>query len=95
MEISASGAYRLTEIARRPIDAWYKLFDCIKKTAEKGYTTLVFDEEKENVRFKEHRKEVKKRLEELGYRVYYAKVRDNDDYYGESYHICYTIVWEL
>ena len=95
MEISAVDAYKITEIARKPIDAWDKLFDCIKRTAEKGYSVLVFDEEKENVRFKEHRKEVKKRLEELGYRVSHARVRDDDYYYGEAYHICYTIAWEL
>ena len=95
MEISAIDAYKITEIARKPIDAWDKLFDRIRETAEKGYSALIFDEEKEKVRFKEHRKEVKNKLEELGYRVSHARVRDDDDYYGETYHICYTIAWEL
>ena len=67
MKISALEAYKITEITRKPIDAWDKLFDCIRKQAKDGFSSLTFDEEQENVRFKETRKEAKRLLEENEY----------------------------
>lgn len=93
MRITALDARITTEAAKIPVDAWTKLFKLIRKNAKLGLSMLVFDEEKENVRFKEHRKEVKKNLEELGYKVSYSRVKDNDDWYGNDYHNCYIINW--
>ena len=94
MEISAVDAYKITEVARKPIDPWNKLFNRIRETAKKGYSTLSFDEEEEKVRFKEDRVEVKYKLEMLGYSVSYHRVMDKDYYYGQAYHNCYEISWE-
>ena len=89
----AEDAHAITELARKPINPWDKLFERIKEEAERGHFILVFDEEKERVKFLEHRREVKKELEELGYIVSHCRVKDDDDYYGETYHIRYTINW--
>ena len=93
MKITALDARLTTEAAKVPIDAWTKLFELIMETAQLGHSMLIFDEEKENVKFKEHRKEVKKELEKLGYSVSYSRVRDSDDWYGETYHNRYAINW--
>lgn len=94
MEISAIEACKITEIARKPVNPWNKLFDGIRKAAEKGHSTLTFDEESEGVRFAEHRKEVKKKLEKLGYVVSYSRLMDKDCYFDEAYHNCYVVSWE-
>ena len=93
MGIKAIDARIITEAAKIPVDAWTKLFELIKETAQLGHSMLVFDEEKENVKFQEHRKEVKKELEELGYVVSYSRVKDSDDWYAETYHNRYVINW--
>lgn len=89
----AVDAHAITELARKPIDPWNKLFNRIKEEAEHGQFMLLFDEEAEGVKFKEHRKDVKKELELLGYSVSYSRQRDGDDYYGETYHNRYVIEW--
>ena len=89
----AGDAHAITELARKPIDPWNKLFNRIKEEAEHGQFMLLFDEEAEGVKFKEHRKDVKSKLEELGYGVTYSRQRDSDDYYGETYHNRYVIEW--
>lgn len=93
--MKAIDAHVITQLARKPIDPWNKLFNRIKEEAEHGQFMLVFDEEAEGVRFKEHRKEVKKKLEELGYFVSYRRQRDNDDWYVEAYHNRYVIEWSV
>ena len=89
----AEDAHAITELARKPINPWDKLFNRIKEEAEHGQFMLLFDEEVEGVKFKEHRKDVKKELELLGYSVSYSRQRDSDDYYGEIYHNRYVIEW--
>lgn len=91
--MKAEKAHERAEWARKPVNVWDKVFDRIGEEADNGRFMLVFDEEKENVRFKEHRKEVKQKLEELGYSVSYRRVRDDDDWCGVAYHNCYTIEW--
>ena len=76
----AEDAHVITELARKPINPWDKLFNRIKEEAEK-------------VTFKEHRKEVKSKLEELGYSVTYSRQRDSDDWCGITYHNRYVIEW--
>lgn len=93
MNITALDARIITETAKVPIGAWAKLFELIKENAQLGYSMLIFDEEKENVKFKEHRKEVKKKLEELGYNVTYSRVKYSDNWHGEIYHNRYIINW--
>lgn len=93
MEIRANEAKRLTEIANRPADAWDKLFEKIKKKAEEGYSSVIFDEEIEQAWFKEHRKEVKKKLEEMGYRVDYRRMINSDSDWGNDYHNEYCVGW--
>lgn len=90
MEITASDARIITEIAREPADPWNVLFASIKKRASLGYNTITFDEDKAGVRFKETRKKVKAKLEELGYCVSYERVQDFLDI---TYHNCYKISW--
>lgn len=91
--INAETAHRMAEFNRRPFEAWEVLSNLILKRVKDGQFMLVFDEEKENARFKEDRKEVKKELEKLGYSVSYSRVRDSDDWHGETYHNCYVIEW--
>lgn len=93
MKITASDAHAITEAAKIPIDVWDKLFDLIEERAQLGYSMLIFDEEKENVKFKEDRKAVKKELEELGYKVSYSRVRDSDSWDGQTWHNRYVIYW--
>ena len=93
INISAETAHVRAVMNRKPDNAWEKLNDLIIKKAGDGQFMLVFDEEKENARFKEDRKEVKKELEKLGYSVSYSRVRDSDDWHGETYHNCYVIEW--
>ena len=90
----ARDAHVLTELARKPIKPWDKLFNRIKEEAEHGQFMLIFDEEAEKVTFKEHRKEVKSKLEELGYSVTYSRQRDSDDWCGVTYHNRYVIEWQ-
>lgn len=89
----AADAHVITELARKPINPWDKLFNRIKEEAEHGQFILLFDEEAEKVTFKEHRKEVKRKLEELGYIVTYSRQRNSDDWYGITYHNRYVIEW--
>ena len=91
--IHAGTAHNMTEFYRRPISAWEILNELILKRVKDGQFMLVFDEEKENARFKEDRKEVKEELEKLGYSVSYKRVKDSDDWHGETYHNCYVIEW--
>lgn len=90
----AGDARAITERARKPINPWEKLFNRIQEEAENGNFMLAFDEEKEGVRFDESAVDVEEQLEELGYTVSYSRVRDSDDYYGETRHVCYIIQWE-
>ena len=92
MMITALHARTITENVRAKT-AWDKLFKLIDTNAKLGNSMVIFDEESENAKFEEHRKEVKKKLEELGYRVDYSRVRDSDDWYGESFHNRYVIYW--
>lgn len=89
----AEDAHAITELARKPISPWNKLFNRIKEEAEHGQFMLLFDEEAEEVRFNEHRKDVKRELELLGYSVTYSRQKDSDDWYGEAYHNRYVIKW--
>ena len=89
----AVNARAITEIARQPKNAWHRLFERIKEEAENGNSTLIFDEEKELVMFSEHRKEVKNKLEELGYECSYRRVPDNISFYANTYHNEYTVSW--
>lgn len=91
--IHAETAHKMTEFHRKPLDAWEILNELIIKRVKDGQFILVFDEERENARFKEDRKEVKEELEKLGYSVSYKRVRDNDDWHGKTYHNCYVIEW--
>ena len=88
----AAEARAITEVAKQPKNAWYKLFERIKEAAEQGKSTLIFDEEKEKVRFREDRKEVKRQLEGLGYNCSYRRVMD-ENFYLYTYHNQYTISW--
>lgn len=91
--ITAKEAHLLAE-TRRLENAWDKLFERIEKEANNGNFTLIFDEEIENVFFEEHRKEVKKKLEDLGYEVSYSRMKDQDFYYGGyCFHNKYAISW--
>ena len=89
----AVNARAITEIARQPKNAWQKLFERIKEEAENGKSVLVFDENKEGACFSEHRKEVKKKLEELGYECSYRRVQDEPYFFNSLYHNEYTISW--
>ena len=89
----AVNARAITEIARQPKNAWQKLFERIKEEAENGKSVLVFDENKEGACFSEHRKEVKKKLEELGYECSYHRVQDEPYFFNSLYHNEYTISW--
>lgn len=89
----AINARAITEIARQPKDAWKKLFERIKEEAEHGNYTLVFDEVIEGVSFNEHRKEVKKKLEELGYECSYRRVKNEAYFFNDLYHNEYTVGW--
>lgn len=89
----AVNARAITDIARSPKNAWHKLFERIKEEAEHGNSTLIFDEQRECVVFSEHRKEVKKKLEELGYECSYRRVADEDYFYMNTYHNEYTVSW--
>lgn len=89
----AADAYATAEFARKPVDAWNRVFNRIKEEAERGCFVLLFDEEKEGVKFKEHRKVVKNELELLGYNVHYSRVKDSDSY-GDTYHNRYVISWD-
>lgn len=88
----AADARIITELAKKPQNPWNKLFERIKETAEHGGSYLHFDEEKEQVQFKEPRQEVKQKLEDLGYEVSYSRVRNQDIYYGD-FHNSYSISW--
>lgn len=89
----AVNAHAIAEIARIPEDAWFKLFSRIKKEAERGNFMLVFDENEEGVVFSENRKEVKKKLEELGYECSYRRVKNEPYFFNDLYHNEYTIKW--
>lgn len=93
MKITALDARIMTEMAKVKMSAWAKLFELVEETAQSGHSKLIFDEEKENVKFEEHRSEVKKELEKLGYNVVYKRVKDINDWYGETYHNRYVINW--
>ena len=77
--ISAENARKISELNMKK-DAWSVIFKLIKKQCDLGSCVLTFDEEEEDVYFKEHRKVVKSRLEELGYKVIYCRVRNNGGY---------------
>lgn len=89
----ALNARAITDIARQPKGAWQKLFERIKEEAECGNSVLIFDEEKEGVCFSEHRKEVKKKLEKLGYECSYRRVSSEHYFFNNLYHNEYTINW--
>lgn len=89
----AIDARAITEIARTPKNAWHKLFERIKEEAEHGNFRLVFDEDKEGVSFSENRKEVKRKLEELGYECSYRRVANEPYFFNSLYHNEYTISW--
>lgn len=89
----AVDARAITEIARQPKGAWQKLFERIKEEAECGKSVLIFDEEKQGVRFSEHRKEIKKKLEELGYECSYRRVPSEPYFFNDLYHNEYTVSW--
>lgn len=91
--MNASIAREITELARKQNEPWNKLFIRIKEKAKQEKNVLEFDEEKEKVKFKEHRTEVKSKLENLGYNVSYSRVRNSDNYYGTIYHNKYVIEW--
>lgn len=93
MKIRANEAKRLTEIANRPVDAWEKLFEKIKKKAEEGCSSVIFDEEIEKAWFKETRKEVKKTLEDMGYAVEYRRILNSDSDWDNDYHNEYCVSW--
>lgn len=93
MEIRANEAKQLTEIANRPADAWEKLFEKIKKKAEEGCSSVIFDEEIEKAWFKENRKGVKKKLEDMGYSVDYRRILNSDSDWGNDYHNEYCVGW--
>ena len=90
--ISAEDARKISELNMKK-DAWSVIFKLIKKQCELGSCVLTFDEEEEDVYFKEHRKVVKSRLEELGYKVIYCRVRNNGRYFTSMYHNRYVIAW--
>ena len=89
----AVNARAITEIARQPKNAWHKLFERIKEEAENGKSTLIFDEDNEGVIFSEHRKKVKKKLEELGYECSYRRVKNEEYFFNNQYHNEYTVSW--
>ena len=89
----ATYARAITEIANARKGAWHKLFQRIKEEAEQGNSKLVFDEERQCVSFTEHRKEVKKKLEELGYECSYRRVADIESFWPNTYHNEYTVSW--
>lgn len=95
MNVTAADAYKITEETYKPVDAWDKLFEKIKERAENGFYQLCFDEETEGVRFKEERKEVKRKLEELGYIVTYSRQLDANGYFGQKYHNFYRVSWDM
>ena len=90
--ISAAYANLITTAARSPEDPWEKLFKRIMQEAKRGQSMLVFDEEVESVKFVEHRKDVKKKLEDLGYCVSYSRIKDTDNYI-DAFHNRYVIEW--
>lgn len=81
----------------KPIDAWDKLFIAIEESAKCGFNEIIFNEEKQSIKFKEHRKKVKNRLEELGYNVSYHREEDNSclrEWHDiVTYHNVYEISW--
>ena len=93
MTITATEANKITKVARIPPNPWDKLFCAIRSAANNGMSGIFFDEEDEGVYFKESRKEVKRKLEELGYKVTYKKLRNSDFYYDNGYHNNYMISW--
>lgn len=91
--ICAMEARYLTEKYKAPKDPWVTLFKRIKESCKAGKAGLHFDEEKEGAYFKEHRKKVKEKLESMGYTVTYSRVANKDNYYTDSYHNLYVIMW--
>ena len=92
MALTALEARALAEYKKRN-NVWDKVLERIEEEAKRGRFILIFDEEKENVRFEEHRKTVKEKIEKWGYRVSYRRVRDSDDWCGHTFHNEYTIEW--
>lgn len=91
----AVNARAITEIARQPKNAWQKLFERIKEEAEHGNFMLVFDEDNEGVSFVENRKEIKAKLEELGYKCSYRRIKNENYFFNDLYHNEYTISWNI
>lgn len=80
------------EVTNRVIDesknAWLQLEKAIEKAMNEGigYTTFTT---KPGLEFKEHRKDVKAKLEAEGFEVSYRKYENNDYEFGNIY----TIRW--
>lgn len=91
--ITAKEAYHVAKV-KNSQTTWDKLFARIEENANNGKFSLIFDEEIEKAHFSEHRKEVQKKLEDLGYNVYYERVKDRDYYNGYNYHNQYKIIWD-
>jgi len=88
----ASEFHEIAESVKRK-DAWDILFERIQEKAEIGSFVLAFDEEVEHIEFKEHRKDVASKLESLGFKVLYHRVKNSDYLYNEGYHNRYVIEW--
>lgn len=75
--IHANDAHVIAEVIneeiRKPKYIWKVLNDRIEYAASRGDFCIEFSESFD-FRFEEHRKEVKRKLEELGYKVEYRKM---------------------
>lgn len=82
-------------IARKEKDAlpWRRLENEIKKAISRGEYNLHF-EERIDSKFVENRKEIKNRLEDLGYKVEYHRFIYDSCYRPYIYLNCYDISWE-
>lgn len=65
------------EEKKNPKYIWKVLNDCIEYAMNRGEFSIEFSETFD-LRFDEHRKEVKRKLEEYGYKVEYRKFMDGD-----------------
>lgn len=88
--ISAMTAHNIYETAKANKRlAWLQLEEAITKAAENGECMVVF-KTTPGMNFPEHRKDVKKKLEDLGYEVAYRHYEEDRGWISGD---IYTISW--
>lgn len=82
--------YLANEVNNRTV--WDKLCEKIKQASSRGEYLCVFNEIEEDCYFSETRKEVKAKLESMGYFVEYSRV-PAPECSSNEYHTRYIIRW--